>query len=47
VCMHPGYVALWLVIDPCVNFVDVCIVIFLSIFLIPQFCLFFETPDNG
>jgi hypothetical protein len=28
VCMHLGKVALWLVIDPCVNFVDVCIVIF-------------------
>jgi hypothetical protein len=38
-------VALWLVIDPCVNFVDVCIVIFgIYIFLIPQF---FETPDDG
>jgi len=24
----------------------VCIVI-LSLFLIPQFCLFFETPDDG
>jgi hypothetical protein len=28
-CVYaPRYVALWLVIDPCVNFVDVCIVIF-------------------
>jgi hypothetical protein len=28
-CVYaPRLVALWLVIDPCVNFVDVCIVIF-------------------
>jgi hypothetical protein len=28
-CVYtPGWVALWLVIDPGVNFVDVCIVIF-------------------
>jgi hypothetical protein len=38
------YVALWLIIDPCVNFVDVCIVTFVICFLIPQF---FETPDDG
>jgi hypothetical protein len=38
-------VALWLVIDPCVNFVDVRIVIFRYIFLIPQF-LRHQTMDK-
>jgi hypothetical protein len=37
-------VALWLVIDPCVNFVDVCIVIF-GIYIFNS--SIFETPDDG
>jgi len=40
-------VALWLVIDPCVNFVDVCIVIFgIYIFLFLNF-LRHQTMDKA
>jgi hypothetical protein len=40
----PREVALWLVIDPCVNFCGRVYCDILSIFLIPLFC---ETPDDG
>jgi hypothetical protein len=35
------------VIDPCVIFCGRVYCVILSIFLIPQFCLYFETPDDG
>jgi hypothetical protein len=44
-CVHPGKVALWLVIEPCVNFGRVyCVFFLVYIFL---FLNFFETPDDG